>query len=92
MSYLWMLAYDISSDGARKAVHDLLLSYGQRVQYSVFECRLTHPQQQMLAATLIEFISATDSLRWYPLCEWCEKKVTYLGNGNAVDDSGFFLV
>jgi len=33
--------YDIPSDKRRKKVSDLLEGYGQRVQYSVFECVLT---------------------------------------------------
>ncbi|MHC5821254.1 MAG: CRISPR-associated endonuclease Cas2, partial [Nostoc sp.] len=36
----YVIVYDISCDKRRKKVSDLLSGYGQRVQYSVFECIL----------------------------------------------------
>ena len=37
----YVVVYDIPNDKRRKKVSDLLEGYGQRVQYSVFECTLT---------------------------------------------------
>jgi CRISPR-associated protein Cas2 len=33
-----VISYDISDDGIRKKVANILLDHGVRVQYSVFEC------------------------------------------------------
>ena len=37
---MYLVCYDISSNKYRKKVADILLNYGKRIQYSVFECRL----------------------------------------------------
>jgi CRISPR-associated protein Cas2 len=37
---LYVISYDITSDARRNDVADALLSYGRRIQYSVFECAL----------------------------------------------------
>jgi CRISPR-associated protein Cas2 len=37
---LYVISYDIADDARRLDVADALLSYGRRVQYSVFECAL----------------------------------------------------
>lgn len=37
---LYVIAYDIADDDRRTDVSDALLSYGRRIQYSVFECVL----------------------------------------------------
>jgi CRISPR-associated protein Cas2 len=38
--FLYVISYDIPDDKRRKKIADLLEGYGQRVQYSVFECQL----------------------------------------------------
>ena len=40
----FVVSYDISDDKRRTKIHNTLKSYGQRVQYSVFECDLTDTQ------------------------------------------------
>ena len=37
---LYVISYDIADDDRRTDVSDALLSYGRRIQYSVFECAL----------------------------------------------------
>lgn len=37
---LYVISYDIADDNRRSDVADALLSYGRRIQYSVFECTL----------------------------------------------------
>ena len=37
---LYVISYDIADDDRRTDVSDALLSYGRRIQYSVFECVL----------------------------------------------------
>ncbi|MFW6359187.1 MAG: CRISPR-associated endonuclease Cas2, partial [Chroococcales cyanobacterium] len=43
---LYLVTYDIPCDKRRKKVADLLEGYGQRVQYSVFECVLKRSQYE----------------------------------------------
>jgi len=68
-----LVVYDIettSSEGRRRwrAISQLCKDYGQRVQFSVFECRLTKSQFEEIEAMALEVIDAEkDSLRFYIL-------------------------
>lgn len=65
---LYVIAYDIPCDQRRKKISDLLEGYGQRVQYSVFECQLTQVKFKELCQRLNKVVKlAEDSLRFYPL-------------------------
>ena len=92
MSRLWMVSYDIEDDRIRRRVHNLLKNYGERVQYSVFECWLQPEQQETLRKRLQAEIDTTDSLRWYPLCQWCQENVVFYGQGNAAKDRDYFVL
>jgi len=92
MSKLWMISYDISNHKIRRNVSNHLLDHGLRVQYSVFECRLNKKQLEELRAILNELIEDTDSIRWYPLCRWCEASVEWQGAGEAVETDDYHLI
>ncbi|BAZ04388.1 CRISPR-associated endonuclease Cas2 [Calothrix sp. NIES-3974] len=67
---LYIVAYDIPCDKRRKKISDLLEGYGQRVQYSVFECQLTHSKFKELCQRLRKVVKLEeDSLRFYPLSQ-----------------------
>jgi CRISPR-associated protein Cas2 len=93
MSRFWMVCYDISDDRTRRDVETRLLGLGERVQESVFECRLgidvLRAHFRQLAARLDP---ATDSLRAYPLCAWCEDRTEWRGEGRRTDDPDLYLV
>ena len=64
----YVVVYDIPDDKRRKKVSDLLEGYGQRVQYSVFECILTQTQYNELRERLRKRVKLLeDSVRFYPL-------------------------
>lgn len=87
-----MVAYDISDDRRRRRVHGILKDYGARVQFSVFECRLSATQLAMLRGRLSAELESGDSVRWYPLCAWCSEAVVFQGAGLPPDDAEFFLL
>lgn len=65
---LYVVVYDIPCDKRRQRVSDLLTGYGQRVQYSVFECFLSTAKYNELRSRLRKRIkSSEDSVRFYPL-------------------------
>lgn len=65
---LYVVTYDVSCDKRRKQVSDLLEGYGQRVQYSVFECVLPEAKYRELCKRLKKKMKAgEDSVRIYPL-------------------------
>ncbi len=76
---IYLLAYDIADDKKRLKMANLLEEYGQRVQKSVFECRLNSTEHKNLLRKSQELIEAEDSVRIYPLCQDCLKKVTAVG-------------
>jgi CRISPR-associated protein Cas2 len=83
--FLYVIAYDIPCDKRRKKVADLLEGYGQRVQYSVFECQLTTEKYEDLRRRLRKKLNLTeDSLRFYPLSRHTLSQVESWGVGPAV--------
>lgn len=86
-----MISYDISDDSKRNKVSDLLKNYGQRVQYSVFECRLDDKTFDKLLITLKTFVDSNDSIRVYQICEDCLKKVIIIGRAKVLEEPKFFL-
>ncbi|QEI44291.1 CRISPR-associated endoribonuclease Cas2 (plasmid) [Dolichospermum sp. UHCC 0315A] len=59
-----VISYDISEDKRRTKIHSILKSYGQWVQYSIFECELTDTQYAKLRSRLNKLIKPeTDSIR-----------------------------
>lgn len=72
----YLIAYDISAGRARRAVEAALLGVGVRVQRSVFECRLSPEEFRELRARVAQAIDIDgDSVRYYPICAWCERKL-----------------
>lgn len=49
---LYLVVYDITKQRERNRVSNLLEGYGQRLQKSVFECRLTHSGRERLLRRL----------------------------------------
>ena len=61
-----VITYDISEDKRRTKIHSVLKSYGQWVQYSVFECDLTEVQYARLRSRLNKLICyEEDSICFY---------------------------
>jgi CRISPR-associated protein Cas2 len=91
MSRVWVVAYDIDDDGVRRNVFKVLKNFGQRVQFSVFECKLNEAQFDNLRAQLKDLLGPMDSLRCYPLCKWCHASLRRQGMGQPVNDEGFVI-
>lgn len=51
---LYLVSYDISNTKTRNKIADTLKNYGQRVQYSVFECRLTEKRWKSMYSQLVK--------------------------------------
>lgn len=92
MSRLWIITYDISDDRTRYRIADILKNYGIRVQYSIFECRLTGTELATLRAGVTGLLDPGDSVRWYPLCRWCRADICWQGQGSAPDNPEFFQI
>jgi CRISPR-associated protein Cas2 len=77
-----LISYDIPDNKRRTKIAKILEDYGDRVQYSVFECEISarHLKQLLkeLGAGLNE---AEDSLRVYRLCQNCVATIEVHGQG-----------
>lgn len=87
-----VVAYDIPDDKRRTRIHKALKSYGQWMQFSLFECVLTEIEYAKLRARLAKIIKPDqDSIRFYFLCACCQGKVERIGGIAVRDDSIFFV-
>ncbi len=90
-----IVAYDIAgTDSSRgrkrlRRVAQLCLNYGQRVQYSVFECRVDAIQMRQLQTALSKVIAPDeDNVRIYQLSGAYEDCVWTHGVNRYVDFDG----
>ena len=68
-------------------------NYGQRVQYSIFECIVDPAQWATLRQRLIDEIDPEqDSLRFYFLGSNWKHRVEHIGAKEAVDLEGILIV
>jgi CRISPR-associated protein Cas2 len=93
-----LVSYDVSfndDNGPRRLrrVAKACKDYGQRVQYSVFECIVDPAQWTMLKNRLIDEIDLeADSLRFYYLGANWKNRVEHIGAKPAVDLEGPLIV
>lgn len=86
-----LVTYDVSTETREgrkrlRRVATICLGYGQRVQQSVFECRVTAAQMEELEDRLVRTIDpAQDSLRIYRLAEPRQKYVKRHGTQPEFD-------
>ena len=87
-----VITYDIADDGRRTRIHKVLKSYGQWMQFSVFECMdLSETEYAKLRSRLSKMIKPeVDSVRFYFLCACCREKVERIGGEAVRDDTVFF--
>lgn len=87
-----VISYDLSDDKRRTKIHKALKAYGERIQYSIFECSLDNTLYAKLKARLNPLIDADeDSIRFYHLCESCKSKVERIGGIIPSEDDDFII-
>jgi len=95
---LIIVAYDVSTEtkeGRRRLrrVAKVCESIGQRVQNSVFECRVNQMQYEELERNLLaEINEKEDNLRLYRLTEPIELHIKEHGHFRAVDFEGPLVI
>lgn len=88
---LMLITYDVNTEdkaGLRRIrrVARACLDFGQRVQFSVFECELDPAQWTALRVRLIgEIDPAMDSLRFYHLGANAKRRVEHIGTKPTLD-------
>jgi len=93
-----LVSYDVSTTdpkGSRRLnrVAKACKDYGQRVQYSVFECIVDPVQWAVLKQRLIDEINQeVDSLRFYYLGSNWRRRVEHIGAKKTIDQEGPLIV
>jgi CRISPR-associated protein Cas2 len=93
-----LVTYDVSTtdpEGPRRLrrVAKACLNFGQRVQYSVFECIVDPAQWTFLRQRLIDEIDPeADSLRFYFLGSNWKHRVEHVGAKKTLDQEGPLIV
>ncbi|MEW6377063.1 MAG: CRISPR-associated endonuclease Cas2 [Thermodesulfobacteriota bacterium] len=93
-----LISYDVSTTdpkGPRRLnrVAKTCKDYGQRVQYSVFECIVDPAQWAVLKQRLIDQIDQEyDSLRFYYLGSNWRRRVEHIGAKKTIDQEGPLIV
>lgn len=88
-----MVCYDVADDKRRLQVSNELENFGQRVQYSVFECHLSDAQLAELQERLIALIDVSvDKLRFYPLCGKDVAAIVIDGKGELSKDWDYYII
>lgn len=88
----YLVSYDIPDDKKRTKMAKTLLDFGNRVQYSVFECILDDILFKRMVTRVSKIISEDDSVRVYALCAKCQEAVKVFGRGTVAKDENVFIL
>lgn len=95
---LVLVSYDIHSSsktGPRRLrqIAKQCLNYGQRVQYSVFECIVDIKEFESMKNKILKIINfEEDSVRFYILGNQYKTKVEHFGTKKSVDMEGTMIL
>jgi len=80
----YVVCYDVTDDNRRGKLARWLDGFGDRVQYSVFECVLEDRDRIRMMAGVDERIERNeDRVSVYCLCRRCESGVQHLGKAGS---------
>lgn len=86
-----IVSYDVNTEdksGKRRLRHvaKICLDYGQRVQNSVFECKVNSEQLELMKEKLLDEIDeAQDSIYFFNLGKYYENKIKSYGCKEVID-------
>lgn len=93
-----LVSYDVATDDGKgqrrlRRVAKACQDYGQRVQYSVFECIVDPAQWTVLKERLVSEIDPEkDSLRFYYLGSNWHHRVEHIGAKASIDQEGPLII
>ena len=91
--YCLPVSYDIPDDKRRTKLAKTIKDFGDRVQYSVFECILEKDLLDKMANRIDKIIvEKEDSVRIYPLCGNCEREIRVIGKGEVTKNEDVYII
>lgn len=90
----YMICYDIREPQRWRKAYKLLQGYGQRIQYSIFRCRLTKADLQKLRWQLTQILAEEDSLLFVGLCDNCVERISLINRPEewSTDDPKYAIM
>lgn len=89
----YLVSYDIPETRRRTKPAKILEDFGDRVQYSVFECILDEKLLGKMIKRIQEIIIAEDdSIRIYSICAGCEKRIEVMGKGKVSKIENIYVI
>ena len=90
---LYLISYDIPDTPRRTKIAKILDDFGDRVQYSVFECLIDRELLDKMMIRLQKVAKeAEDSIRIYALCRDCEKVIKIIGQGEVSKEEKYYIL
>ena len=90
---LRVLCYDVSSNKRRCKISKLLEDVASRVQFSVFEARMTATELERVVKKVEAHLDKGDSLRVYTIARPGERHCEVHGSGVPIEkETGFWLL
>ena len=90
---LYVVSYDIPDTPRRTKIANILEDFGDRVQYSVFECLLDLDLLGKMVGRLERVVKVEeDSVRVYALCGNCEKVIKVIGQGEVTKEEKYYIL
>jgi CRISPR-associated protein Cas2 len=89
----YIVSYDIPDTPRRTKIAKILDDFGDRVQYSVFECLLEKELLEKMVHRLEKVAKEEeDSIRVYALCANCEKAIKVIGQGEVTKEEKYYIL
>lgn len=93
MSQFYVICFDVSNKKRLRQVAIQMENFGQRVQYSIFECYLDANKLEELKGRLELIInSEEDHIRYYSICKKDKGKILIDGNGSVHQEADYHLI
>ncbi len=92
MSQFYVICFDVADKKILRHVAIQMENFGQRVQYSVFECHLDNNELEDLKIRLDTIIDKKeDHVRYYGLCNKDKPKILLDGEGSITKDDDYYM-
>jgi CRISPR-associated protein Cas2 len=75
----YLVSYDVRDPERLRRTAAVLKGYGDRLQYSVFRCRLSNRQKERMLWELAKVMDSDDALLLVPLCRVCVSRIEVRG-------------
>lgn len=90
----YLVCYDIREPARWRKAYKLLKGYGQRIQYSIFRCRLSKSDTEKLRWELTQVLAEEDSILLIGLCNNCVERIPLINRPEewATEDTKFAIM